>query len=132
LGHGSCGANEVMVMARGGVVGAKSDVEAVVMAGDGVRDVVKRVLVSPAEGWDGWVMRVFDVGPGGHTPRHAHAWPHINVVLSGHGELHLDGEDHVLAAGSYAFVPAGLTHQFRNTGAEPFSFVCIVPQEGDA
>ncbi len=113
-------------------VGHSRDVASRPMAGDGVHDVVKRVLVSPADGWDGWVMRLFDIGPGGHTPRHAHDWPHINVVLSGRGELYLDGDDHALEAGSYAFVPAGLVHQFRNAGAETFSFVCIVPEEGDA
>ncbi len=119
-------------MADRKVVGKKADVAGLPMVGDGIQDVVKRVLVSPADGWDGWVMRLFDIGPGGHTPRHTHDWPHINVVLSGRGELHLDGEDHPLEAGSYAFVPAGLTHQFRNAGAETFSFVCIVPEEGDA
>ena len=114
------------------VVGGKDEVAAVPMAGEGIRDVVKRVLVSPAEGWEGWVMRLFDVAPGGHTPRHAHDWPHINFVAAGRGELHLDGEDHELEAGSYAYVPAGLTHQFSNTGDEVFSFICIVPEHGDS
>ena len=77
-------------------------------------------------------MRLFDVAPGGHTPRHAHDWPHINFVAAGRGELHLDGEDHKLEAGSYAYVPAGLTHQFRNNGDEVFSFICIVPEHGDS
>jgi quercetin dioxygenase-like cupin family protein len=115
-----------------GVVGGKGDAPAAAVAGEGIRDVVKRVLVSPAEGWEGWVMRLFDVEPGGHTPRHAHDWPHINFVAAGRGELYLDGEEHALAAGSYAYVPAGLIHQFRNTGDEVFSFVCIVPERGDA
>jgi quercetin dioxygenase-like cupin family protein len=113
------------------VVGRKADVEALAMAGEGIDDVVKRVLVSPADGWDGWVMRLFDVQPGGHTPRHAHDWPHINFVAAGRGQLHLDGEDHALEAGSYAFVPAGLTHQFSAAPDEALSFVCIVPEEGD-
>ena len=78
------------------VVGNKADVAAVPMAGDGIEGVVKRVLVSPKDGWDGWVMRLFDIDPGGHTPRHAHDWPHINFVAAGHGELRLDGEHHRL------------------------------------
>jgi quercetin dioxygenase-like cupin family protein len=36
-----------------------------------------------------------------------------------------------MGAGGYAFVPAGVEHQFRNDGTEPFSFMCIVPEEGD-
>jgi quercetin dioxygenase-like cupin family protein len=114
-----------------GAVGRKADVEPVPMSGDGARGVVKRVLVSPADGWQGWVMRLFDIEPGGHTPRHDHDWPHINFVAGGRGELHLDGEDHELEAGSYAYVPAGHTHQFTNAGDEVFSLVCIVPEQGD-
>jgi quercetin dioxygenase-like cupin family protein len=75
------------------VVGKTADVAAAPMAGAGIEGVMKRVLISPEQGWDGWVMRLFDIDPGGHTPKHAHDWPHINFVASGRGELHLDGED---------------------------------------
>ncbi len=78
------------------VVGNKGDLSATEMAGDGIEGVVKRVLVSPEHGWDGWVMRLFDVEPGGHTPRHAHDWPHVNFVAGGRGVLFLDGEEHPL------------------------------------
>jgi quercetin dioxygenase-like cupin family protein len=101
------------------------------MTGEGVRDVLKRVLISPAEGWQGWVMRLFEIAPGGHTPRHAHDWPHVNFIAAGRGELHLDGQDFVIETGSAAFVPAGVVHQFSSTGGEPLSFVCIVPEHGD-
>lgn len=113
------------------IVGSKDDVAAVAMSGEGIADVGKRVLVSPAEGWDGWVMRLFDVGPGGHTPRHTHPWPHINFVASGSGALHVAGQDFPLAAGSYAYVPADVEHQFSAGTDAPLSFVCIVPAEGD-
>jgi len=118
-------------MAESGVVGSKTDVAAVPMAGDGIEGVVKRVLVAPADGWDGWVMRLFDVEPGGHTPKHAHDWPHINFVASGSGTLLVEGVDHPLEAGSYAYVPAGREHQFRAAEDASLSFVCIVPAEGD-
>ena len=118
-------------MTRHTVVGRSKDLAAVTMAGEGVQDVVKRVLVSPGEGWDGWVMRLFEIAPDGHTPRHTHPWPHINFVVSGSGELHLDGEDYEIETGSFAFVPAGDEHQFSATGVVPLSFVCIVPAEGD-
>ena len=113
------------------VVGCKDDAVAVEMAGEGLLDVTKRVLVSPEEGWDGWVMRLFDVAPGGHTPLHSHAWPHINFVAAGSGELFLGGLRHRLQSGSYAFVPGGHEHQFRASAGESLSFVCIVPLEGE-
>ncbi len=114
------------------IVGNKGDLAAVPMAGPGLEGVVKRVLVAPEQGWDGWVMRLFDVAPGGHTPRHAHDWPHINFVAAGRGVLQLDGEDHALEAGSYAYVPAGHEHQFRAADDATLSFVCIVPEVGES
>jgi quercetin dioxygenase-like cupin family protein len=107
------------------------DVDAEPMTMEGARGVSKRVLVSPKDGWAGWVMRAFEVESGGHTPRHVHAWPHINVGLQGEGVVLIGGEEHRLRAGGFAFVPAGAEHQFRNTGAAPFAFVCIVPEQGD-
>lgn len=93
--------------------------------------VVKKALVGPEQGWQGWVMRTFSLGVEGYTPRHSHPWPHINYILSGQGTLFLDGEEHPVEAGSVAYVPDNLEHQFKNSGNEVFSFICIVPEEGD-
>lgn len=113
-------------------VGYSDELAGARLEGEGIAGVVKKVLVSPADGWDGWCMRLFELKPGGHTPRHRHDWPHINVVLSGSGLLHVDGVDHALRAGAYAFVPSGALHQFTAARDEVLAFVCIVPAEGDA
>jgi quercetin dioxygenase-like cupin family protein len=112
-------------------VGHVDEIPGTSLSGDDMQDVVKKVLVGPADGWEDWVMRLFELGPRGHTPRHAHAWPHINVILAGEGTLLLGGAERPLRAGSFAFVPAAQTHQFRNTGTEELKIVCIVPREGD-
>jgi len=112
-------------------VGEWRDVAGVELSGEDIAGVVKRVLVGPRDGWDGWVMRAFELAPGGHTPRHRHPWPHINVMLEGSGTLYLDGEEHALGAGGFAFVPAGAEHQFQNPGEDRFAFVCIVPERGE-
>ncbi|WP_425447522.1 cupin domain-containing protein [Dethiothermospora halolimnae] len=95
-----------------------------------VKDALMKVLISPKEGWEGHVMRVFELGEGGHTPRHTHPWPHINYIIKGEGVLHLEGEDKEIKAGSFAYVPAGKLHQFMNKGKETLEFICIVPEEG--
>ncbi len=88
------------------------------------------VLVSPKEGWEGYVMRVFEVEPGGFTPKHQHPWPHINYILEGQGDLMINGEHHEIKPGSYAYVPKDTLHQFKNPGDQVFKFICIVPEEG--
>jgi len=112
-------------------VGKIDDLVAQPVTGESVRGVRKRVAVSPADGWRGWVMRVFDVDPGGYTPRHRHPWPHINYVLGGVGRVHIDGQESELLPGVYAFVPENALHQFTNVGTETLRFICIVPEEGD-
>lgn len=94
-------------------------------------NVMKQVAVGPEQGWQGWVMRIFTIGPEGFTPRHSHPWPHINYIISGQGTLYLDGINYEVQPGSVAYVPDNLEHQFTNTGSGDFSFICIVPEEGD-
>jgi quercetin dioxygenase-like cupin family protein len=75
-------------------------------------------------------MRVFELEPGGFTPRHQHPWPHINYVVQGNGTLYLNGQENPIEAGSYAYVPGNELHQFQNTSNEVLKFICIVPSEG--
>ncbi|MBB6481782.1 cupin domain-containing protein [Spirochaeta isovalerica] len=98
---------------------------------EGIKNAVKQTAISPAQGWDGHVMRIFTLGKEGYTPKHEHSWPHINYIIKGEGTLFIDGEERPVEAGDTAFVPGGEMHQFRNTGNEDFSFICIVPEEGD-
>ncbi|MCF8011054.1 MAG: cupin domain-containing protein [Clostridiales bacterium] len=97
----------------------------------GAVNAVRQTLVGPEQGWEGWVMRVFTLSKGGNTPRHSHDWPHINYITAGEGILYLDGEEHVVQEGAAAYIPGGAEHQFINRGEKDFSFICIVPEEGD-
>ena len=113
------------------IIAHEEKVKGLELTGDNLSNVVKKVLVSPQEGWDGWVMRLFELGEKGYTPRHKHPWPHINYVTEGEGILHLEGLEHSMTKGSFAFLPSNSEHQFRNTGRGKLSFICIVPEEGD-
>ena len=112
-------------------VGDKNNVRTHVLNGENLKNVSKKILVSPNNGWDDHVMRLFEIGKDGYTPKHSHDWFHVNYIVSGKGILHLNGTDYEVSEGSFAYVPAGEEHQFRNIGNETFSFICIVPKEGD-
>jgi quercetin dioxygenase-like cupin family protein len=89
-----------------------------------------KVPIGVEQGWSDHVLRIVELEAEGHSPRHAHDWPHINYVIEGEGVIHMSGEDHPVTAGGYAYIPARVEHQFRNTGEVPFRFICIVPKEG--
>lgn len=112
------------------MVGNIKDLKELIVTHPQAKDSSMKVLVSPNEGWEGYVMRVVEVEEGGYTPKHSHPWPHINYMIEGNGELMIDGQINKVEAGSYAFVANDKLHQFRNAGKGVFRFICIVPEEG--
>ena len=86
-----------------------------------------RWLVGDAEHAPNFAMREFEVAPGGHTPRHYHAYEHEVYVLAGQGAVIEGTTEHPLRAGDVVYVPPDEVHQFRNTGEGPFRFICLVP-----
>ena len=112
------------------MVGHIKNLESIRMTHADIKDASMKVLFSPQEGWEGYVMRLVEVGAFGYTPKHSHPWPHINYMVEGDGELLIDGEIFPVTKGSFAFVEGHKLHQFRNAGEAPFKFICIVPEEG--
>lgn len=112
------------------IVSHKKDIKAVKVENPQAKNASMKVLVSPTEGWEGYVMRIFQIEVGGYTPKHNHPWPHINYIVSGKGRLHFGGKDIDVEVGSFAYVPSNSEHQFSNIGNEVFEFICIVPEEG--
>ena len=72
-------------------------------------------------------MRQFEVAPGGHTPRHSHAYEHEVFVLEGRAWCSKAAAKWPSAAGSVVYVPPNRPHQFRNTGRGPLKFLCLIP-----
>jgi quercetin dioxygenase-like cupin family protein len=86
-----------------------------------------RWLIGEREGAPNFAMRQFEVEPGGHTPKHSHPYEHEVFILEGSGTI-LEGDiEHRFRAGDVIFVAPDDIHQFRNTGATPLKFLCLVP-----
>lgn len=112
------------------IVSHEDNIEKVEFTSPETKGASMKALISPSEGWEGHVMRVVELSEGGYSPKHSHPWPHINYMLEGKGVLFLDGEEHEVKAGSYAYVPQDKLHQFKNAGEGVFKFICIVPEIG--
>lgn len=100
-------------------------------AGPGAEGITVRWVIDKKLGAPNFAMRIFDFEPGGHTPRHSHAWEHEIFVLQGEGTaLTPDGEKPI-RAGDAVFVPGGDEHQFTNTSSAPLRIMCLIPHVND-
>jgi quercetin dioxygenase-like cupin family protein len=86
-----------------------------------------RWLVDEAQGAPNFAMREFEVAPGGYTPKHSHPYEYEVFVLEGSGVVLEGDQEHPLRAGDFVLVTPNEVHQFRNTGAAPLKFLCMVP-----
>jgi quercetin dioxygenase-like cupin family protein len=91
------------------------------------RGVQMQVLISDKQGAPNFIMRVFEIEPGGHTPHHSHPWEHEVYVLEGAGAVRQRGKDSPIQRGSYALVLPDEQHQFVNLGDTPLKFICVIP-----
>ena len=96
---------------------------------EGTRGARVRVLIGQEHGAPGFTMRLFELEPGGHTPRHHHAHEHEIIVQSGSGTLWTPAAEHPLKPGTVALVGPDEEHQFR-AGEEGMRFFCLVPHAG--
>ena len=90
-------------------------------------DVKVRWLITRETGAPNFAMRLFEMGPGGSTPRHTHPWEHEVFILSGAGVVTSEEGDKPFKPWDVVFVPPDEEHQFRNTGNEVVKFLCLIP-----
>ncbi len=94
---------------------------------EGASKTTIRVLLGPDLGVPNFVMRLFEIEPGGQTPLHSHEWEHEIFILSGSGIcVSTEGETPV-GVHDAVFVPPGEKHCFRNTGDEMLRVICLIP-----
>ncbi len=108
-----------------------SDIAPTTVTMPGAHLVTMRLMVGRSDGAPTFSMRLFEVAPGGHTPRHTHNYEHEVMILDGSAELYDNGETKHAAAGDVLFIPANAEHQFQNKGQTPLRFMCLVPVSFD-
>ncbi len=97
---------------------------------EGAKDVKVRVILGPADEAPNFAMRIFEMGPGGHTPFHSHPFEHEAVVLEGRiASVSSQGtKEHII--NDVLLIYPGEKHQFKNlSAAESAKFMCLVPVE---
>ena len=82
-------------------------------------------LVTPESASQAMSLGIAEIPPGTTLARHRHAAPEIYYLLSGTGNVEVDGIDYPVAAGVAVFIPGGAPHAFSNTGASTITFVSV-------
>jgi quercetin dioxygenase-like cupin family protein len=95
---------------------------------EGTKGVDFRPLIAENVGPPNFHLRVFDIEPGGHTPKHRHAWEHEVYIISGRGKISLETGDVPLVDGDAVFVEPNEAHQFVNDGDGSMRMICVVPK----
>jgi len=104
-----------------------SDIEEKHFEGDAVKGIKGRLLIGKDDDAPNFVMRLFEVEPGGYSPQHNHEWEHEIFIHQGEGTVYFEGKTYPVRAGSAIFVPPNKEHQIRNTGSETMAFLCLIP-----
>ena len=94
---------------------------------DYAKAVAARVVIGKDDGAGHFCMRIFEIMPGGYSPKHAHAWEHEIFIHAGVGEAYGNGKWHPVKPGTVLFVPPGEEHQIRNAGRQRLVFACLIP-----
>lgn len=112
------------------IIKSIEDVAAEPVQMEGAKDVKVRVIFGPKEKAPTFAMRIFEVGPGGHTPYHQHPFEHEVLVLAGEVAVVREDGPVPLKVHDALLIAANEVHQFRNLSAVlPARFLCLVPIE---
>lgn len=85
-------------------------------------------MLTARDGTPNFAMRLFEIGPGGYTPRHQHRWEHEVYIISGGGFVIKCEEKIKIEKDDFIFVEPSELHQFQ-AGENGLSIICVVPNE---
>ena len=94
-----------------------------------MKDVKFYPFITKKDGAPNFAMRLFEVGPDGHTTRHKHEWEHEVYIVSGNGYV-LEGDKKIrVERDCCIFIKSNELHQFQ-AGENGLSMICVVPNKG--
>jgi quercetin dioxygenase-like cupin family protein len=90
---------------------------------------VKRTVVNRGDvsvpGREAVIANV-EIAPGGSAGRHTHPGDEISYVVSGEGEILMEGKPPLkIKAGDGFVVPGGTKHDAHNTGTQPLKLTAV-------
>lgn len=94
------------------------------------KGVTRQMLISPDEG-PNFAMRVFSIEPGGAMPMHTNSVEHEQFVLNGRAKVIMGDKVFEVEKDDVVLIPEGVPHNYTTIGDEPFTFICLIPNQED-
>ena len=95
------------------------------IAGDGTR--LRELLHPDKQAIELRYSLAHAIVPVGQTSiPHALTTSEVYYLLSGKGEMHIDGETQIVETGDAVYIPPNAKQFIRNCGDRPLIFICIV------
>jgi mannose-6-phosphate isomerase-like protein (cupin superfamily) len=95
------------------------------MAGDGTQ--LRELLHPDKQAVDLRYSLAHAILPAGESSTlHSLATSEVYYIISGIGEMHVDGENQLVEAGDAVYIPPNAKQFICNCGTEPLVFICIV------
>jgi quercetin dioxygenase-like cupin family protein len=89
--------------------------------------VTRQIIVGAGDKSKNFIIRYFELPPGGSSPLHTHWYEHGVVVVRGRGHVRFSDHEQDIFFGDAVFVEPNELHQFSNNSDEPFGFTCTIP-----
>jgi quercetin dioxygenase-like cupin family protein len=86
-------------------------------------------MITAKDGAPNFAMRLFEIGPGGHTPGHRHDWEHEIYVIEGGGYALGDDRKIDIEKNDFIYVEPLEFHQLQ-AGENGMRIICVVPNKG--
>ena len=94
-----------------------------------IADYVKHILIGPLDDAPNFIIRYFQITPGGHSPLHQHPHEHGVMILHGQAKVQLADKFHELSPMDAVFIPGNELHQLIALGDEPLGFICVITKQ---
>lgn len=65
-----------------------------------------------------FVQGYVTIYPNGSVPEHSHPEEEVYTIISGQGEMTVNGETKIMEGGSSVYIPSGQPHSLKNTSKE--------------
>jgi quercetin dioxygenase-like cupin family protein len=95
---------------------------------EGIKAATKHVLIGDNDDAPNFIMRFFQLEPGGHSKLERHPQEHEVIILNGAGDVQIADQVFSIEPFDVVFIEGGELHQFKAKENQRLGFICVIPK----